>query len=264
MKRKTTTNKIANVSLALLVSTAYVTKAMEGKDHQLAEGKARSNWLRSYEYTAEDLEALKEAAKLKAQIHVEVSRILMGFEKNMNTYYERTGNPKKISITLPQLDTPERQHGQSKEDRKDYSERRLEETEAIYRPTLEKDKWALKHSPLAGTTVSVTTMIPETMEQEITPKSGTQDKPETEEAKVEAPNKDQQGQVEKICRQTAQEKLEAGQAKVELRRQERQRQAEEARKQLAQRKADAEATKAEMLTQQQQRKAEEAQEREGS
>lgn len=117
-EKNTINNKIANVTLALLVSTAYVTGAMESDDQQ-AEGKYRSNWMRGYEYTAEDLEDLKEAAKVKAQIHAEVGRALLNFENNMNTYYERTGNPKIISMTLPWKDVQEKQHEQSTDEGRD-------------------------------------------------------------------------------------------------------------------------------------------------
>jgi hypothetical protein len=84
MQKKINLRKIINISLAFLLSVPSMANAMEG-DGSKGEKDAGGN--------------------LTAQIRAEVDRVLRSFEENMNAYYERTRNPKRIAIT-PSRETP--------------------------------------------------------------------------------------------------------------------------------------------------------------
>jgi len=71
MKNTSNLRKIASISLAFLISASYAANAMEGKE---------------------------EDKELTARIRAEVARVLDNFQHNMNAYYARTRNPKRITI----------------------------------------------------------------------------------------------------------------------------------------------------------------------
>jgi hypothetical protein len=93
MRKDVIIRKITNASLALLLSASCGVNAMEVGG--VLEGKENPFVSR----TSQQHDSVKRSS-LANQIRARVQEILKGFQENMNAYYKRTGNPKKIEFAL--------------------------------------------------------------------------------------------------------------------------------------------------------------------
>jgi hypothetical protein len=105
MNKKVFTHTIMSIPLMSFVIISYAAKAMQNDSREREKNEI------SFPVPPQDQdytpEKLTKSPNLKTQIQAEVQRILKKFQDNMNAYYKRTGNPKRLTIRLDQRENAE-------------------------------------------------------------------------------------------------------------------------------------------------------------